>query len=832
MSRAKVAVALAALLLVGWQEASGYAHFVRYLTRNGPFQPVLTRFDLRSAPGKRIPFFIERAGPEQLAEGDSREALFSQIRAAANVWNTVRTSELRLTFGGLSEPGTPMSGPRVEVVFDEVPPGLVAMGGPEVLGEVTEKDGSVFVPIVKSLLVLPANLAEPARPSWSERLFQTIVHELGHTIGLQHSWASGTMSTEITRATTKGLPLSADDIAGISALYPTAQFREETGSISGRVLMGGTGVHLASVVALTPTGEAVSALTAPDGSYRILGLAPGSYYVYAHPLPPGLAGEPQPVNLDLPIGPDGAMAPGGAFDLTFFPSGQTPEFQVEVKKGETNDGVWFTVQPRSRVNLHSVQTYRFLGQTAVKPAYLHAGQERGSVVLFGYGMSTMTGPVAGLTASLLRAPEELLAPGVFAYAPAPSYLQTDLRVPEDAAPGIRHMLFRLNGETHVAPGAYRVARNTPPAVEKVETNADGSVTVRGLGFTESARVLFDGAAGRIEQREATALRVSPPPARQGHRARVSVFDGEGQSSAMLDGGTSHAHVYDTAPDFAIQTRDAALPPGVEAVVEITAAGARWESAPGLGFGSSDVTVHRVWRTGAERLLAQVSVAPAAVAGPLAMTVADGLRWDVVDNALQVFPATVRRAYLVMSAMADAPMYPGGLVTLPVGNLTNPLFPATTSVRIGGQAAQVVSTEGTTVTVRVPAGLEPGVAVVRLSVSGEEALPGAIVLTAPPPAPPAITAALSIMGLPLQAGNAPAPGDLIQLRVSGLAADTASASLKVRSGAIEHAVIMLQKMPADHSLYVQLSEQTPRAQSIPLVLTVGDLQSQPFTLQVR
>ena len=41
----------------------------------------------------------------------------------------------------------------------------------------------------------------------------------------------------------------------------------------------GTGVNLASVVALWPSGTAISGMTRPDGTYRIEGVPPGQYFV-------------------------------------------------------------------------------------------------------------------------------------------------------------------------------------------------------------------------------------------------------------------------------------------------------------------------------------------------------------------------------------------------------------------------------------------------------------------------------------------------------------------------------------------------------------------------
>ncbi|MEJ7605392.1 MAG: hypothetical protein WKF37_03800 [Bryobacteraceae bacterium] len=56
--------------------------------------------------------------------------MISQIRSAAKVWNDVETSELRLAFGGLIAPAVQQTAPTLEIMFDELEPGVVALGGP------------------------------------------------------------------------------------------------------------------------------------------------------------------------------------------------------------------------------------------------------------------------------------------------------------------------------------------------------------------------------------------------------------------------------------------------------------------------------------------------------------------------------------------------------------------------------------------------------------------------------------------------------------------------------------------------------------------------------
>ncbi len=129
------------------------------------------------------------------------------------------------------------------------------------------------------------------------------LHELGHLSGLGHSAlgetelrpgggrrviAAGAVMFPIAfqAGSTAGRSLRADDVAGISDLYPAGDFSEATGSVSGRVVENGRGLIGAHVVAFNPrSGDLVGGFTLDDrGAFTIAGLRPGTYAVRVEPL--------------------------------------------------------------------------------------------------------------------------------------------------------------------------------------------------------------------------------------------------------------------------------------------------------------------------------------------------------------------------------------------------------------------------------------------------------------------------------------------------------------------------------------------------------------------
>ncbi|MCC7174275.1 MAG: matrixin family metalloprotease [Bryobacterales bacterium] len=827
------------LLLLCAGAAFSYYPFVHYTTGTAPFQAAPERFDLKALPGGTLYYFVSGKGPEKLAAGDSFTSVLSQIRQAAKVWNDVETSALRFEFGGLSAPGAVQTTPGVDVLFGEVelPPGLIALGGPTSRSTLISDESGAFVPITRSILVLGKDLSQ--RPSHSSAFFLTVVHELGHALGLQHTLTSGAMSTEVTRSTTRSRPLSADDIAGISLLYPGATQARRAGSISGRVSLNGVGVHLASVVALEPAGAAVSALTDPEGRFHITGLAPGQYYVYAHALPPGGQPEMGPADIVLPVFPDGSQVPAGpVFETMFYPgaSGIQQAGVLTVSAGRDTPDCNFEVRAREPLKLYGVTTYSFPGPVAVKPAFLNVNGTRKFLVAYGRGLITGGAPSPGLNVSVVGGSANVFQDTVAAYAPAPSFLKVDFGFSPFGGEGPRHMVFSLSDDLYVLPAALHLVRSQPPSLSQLVagTTADGrpAVVVSGSNLVKSTRIMFDGlAAPVVAQDPATgALTVIPPLGAAGHKAVVTALDSDGQESLFLDGANPPVYTYEAGAPPSVFLSPASLAAGSEAMIEITGVNTSFAGGQTIaGFGSSDVVVRRVWVLGPDRLLANVHVSDLAKPRTLPLTVITGFQMALRDSALEIRPAEtdapVVNPVAVNPETGQPSIYAGGKATFFVQRLSSGV-----AVTLDDLPAQVLAVEEGRVTIALPAGLDLGPAVLRLWTGGRAAAPVVIAID---PAPPVIRAVTDLAGAPLSSDKPAHPGDSLLVSVTGLGDEAELLSLTL--GGVAHtptSVLPSTALEGGHIARFTVAAEVPVGDSVPLIAAIGHRHSQPVPLPVR
>jgi uncharacterized protein (TIGR03437 family) len=802
-----LAAAIAALAPM----ASAYYYWTFFAGRSGPFTPIPARFDLSSLPNQTIPYLISSQGPAVMVPGDTFNALISQIRLAANVWNGVSTSAARLSFGGLSPMTQPDSTPEVDVVFDsDIPPGLLAYTQVTFTQNVSGAlaNGAAFIPVLNARMHFWNDLTVPQPPqaSYSDLFFLTIVHEFGHALGLQHTLTSSVMSTQYTAAITKSLPLAADDVAGISLLYPAngsqGGYLANTGSISGTVSLSGGGMNMASVVALSTSGTAVSAITNPDGTYQINGIPPGQYYVYTHPLPPNALGEAYPDNMVPPQDPNGNPFPanigfgtqfyGGTTDWT-----RTP--QIAVTAGQSTPGINFNVSARSGPAIYGVTTYGYPAPSYSVPVGQSPMQAGSSMYLIftGNGVTstnkstTTTAP--GLNVSVIGGTAQ--ASGLAYSGSGYDYVVINAGTVSSYTPTA--LAMTLNGDLYVLPNAFSVVPSAPPAITSVNGSTDGNgnttVSIAGSNINANTKILFDGAqASLLQVNPDGSLLVTAPPASNGYQASVEALTPDGQTSTQfLGSATPPTFTYGGPSSQGISVTPPVVAAGTDSMVTITGFNTNFiQGQTVVGFGSSDITVTHVWVVSPTVIQMNISVSPSAAVVPTTVSVATGLQLATLSAVFQIGAANPGQITLLTPILNQAT----GLAGVPAGQIavinTSGLPATATNASLAGWTLTIANQpvlfslgSNGQLTAQVPAGLPIGPTVVQLTPVNAAATPPVLMQIDPPP--PVIT---SVTDAALSVPNVAHAGDAVTLAVSGLA-DTlgnfpAASAIDVNVGGID------------------------------------------------
>jgi hypothetical protein len=786
MRQAARVLVLAAAMAGLSSVASGYYYWNFFPSHNGSFAPVQAKYDLTALTGNTVYFFISDQGPSALVPGDSFPALVSEIRAAAQVWNSVATSNLRVAFGGISTVGTPQAAPGIDVVFnDNIPPGLVALTRltlPSDLSGVAAGTES-FVPIQRATIQFYKNLNAAQQASYSDFVFTTMVHEFGHSLGLQHTMTSAVMSTGPTRGTSRAQPLAADDIAGVSLLYPVAGWPATTGTIQGHVLLQSSGVNMASVVALSTNGTVVSTLSNPDGSYQIAGLpAPGQYYVYVHPLPPPQQGETTPANIVYPVDAQQNPFPANTqFDTQFFPGTRdwTQATSLSVSPGTLLDGINFTMQKRSGPVIYAVTTYGYEGQIAVAEPPFPVGT-RTRLVLSGPGLATGGAVTSGLAMTAIGSYGTAEAGSVAYYGNFSGYdyllVTVDANAEQQNGNGTPvatpvALAMTTANDLYVLPAAMSVVATGPPSVTSVVGVTDGqgnpAAVIAGANLSGATRITFDGSPAGIESVNSDgSLTVESPPALGSYNSVVAALAGDGQSSTQaLGASTPPVFTYAPQDDPFISVNQPNLAAGTDMTLDIFGSGVSFvDGQVVVGFGSSDIVVKNVWVSTRGRLRLNVSVSPSAQPGPVTLTVISGLQLVTLTATVQIQPFTSGTQTLlapvtnVQTGLAGVPV--GGTAVMGISGLPSNLSGWTLS--IGGTATTITQVGANQLQALVPAGASIGLALVQLTSPAGVNLPPILMQIDGPP--PVITAILNAAGIPIDSAHAAQAGDTITVGV--------------------------------------------------------------------
>ena len=844
---------LAAAMVSLSSVASAYYHWTFFTQRSGPFQTMRLRFDLGALPDSTISFFIAQQGPGKMVDGDNFPALVSQIRRAGETWN-VPGSALKVKFGGfedkkftdvLAEQVTP----GIDVIFDDdLPPGVLALSQPQTYTDLTylgAANGPGFAPIVRSRLQLASDLAARAQTSYSDAFFLTVVHEFGHTLGMQHSMTSSVMATSITRATSKASPLAADDLAGISVLYPSAQFKASTGIIAGRVNVARNGANLASVVALSADGSAIGSMSLPDGSYKIEGLPPGDYLVYAHPLPPAQTGESDPAGILPPQ------------DLQHVPFLAAPEFQtrfypgakdwkeatrVHVDAGKTSGAIDFDLQLLTGNGIYNLRMFGYLGSkrdTVVHAPPLVPGFS--DWLAFSASGTQVPGGTAiapGLQLSAISDIATLNQTSLRTFPGADQFLLIAATAGASVRATPVAVAVTVGENLYVLQAAFSVVPTQTPLLTSVAASQDAQgqwvAAISGVNLNASTRVTFDGAdALSVKTKADGSLVAVAPPAAGPQRAAVELFGPDGQTSWQLQGTAPPVlFAYDAPPDPATYPNPGAVLAGTNVMLEID--GVSTNFLPGktmVGFGTSDIAVRQMWVLAQDKLLVNISVNPKAKLGNVVVTVSTGIQIATQGMQLQIRPADPAQTTLLLPIVNDAT----GLTGTPTGSIISlrpSVLPADTRgwlVNINGVRSPIARTADGRLLVPVASTVATGPQPLQLvSTSGLSIPPVLVQIDSQPP---------SIAAINAQRAHA---GDRISLTVSNLLITNGGDGItptkddvEIRvAGVLQHAEI-IDAIPASANYRVEflLSADAPLGDAQPVTITVGTRVSVPATISI-
>ena len=278
----------ALLLLMACFAAPTHAYLKLGALVNGDIVDVTWREPVR--------YFISERGANGVSAADLRDA----VARAARTWSAVDTARVQFEFQGMTSARADVMDGRTTIGFLDRVDLEQVLGATSFMidtttGAITEADIFINTRFAWSV-------AEGGTPGRVD-VESILLHELGHLLGLSHSGVGETerQASGSRRVTASGAVmfpiamssgtiaervLHADDIAGISDLYPTAQTMMDTGSIVGRVTKNGIGVLGAHVLAFNPENGVLIGNFAlnPQGDFVIARLPAGPYVLRVEPL--------------------------------------------------------------------------------------------------------------------------------------------------------------------------------------------------------------------------------------------------------------------------------------------------------------------------------------------------------------------------------------------------------------------------------------------------------------------------------------------------------------------------------------------------------------------
>ncbi|HVW08825.1 MAG TPA: IPT/TIG domain-containing protein, partial [Bryobacteraceae bacterium] len=516
---------------------------------------------------------------------------------------------------------------------------------------------------------------------------------------------------------------------------------------------------------------------------------------------------------------------------------------VSVQAGQVTGGIDIGLTQLPTLPIYDVSVYSYFNNNtvAVKPGYLNRTAGKATVVASGAGLGS-DGQAPGLSAAFMGDSLAVTTNGVRPYAASGyTYIALDVNFLPFGTTGPQHLIINTPGFMHVLPTAVKLTNSDPPTVDSLTDNGDGTLTVTGSNWSSGSAIYFGSLPATVssiqidDSAKGTAL-VRAPAGETGETVVVTVYNADGENSQFVQSGSAPTYTYPDAAAPTITSIDpASLPAGAEARVTITGSGFQFADGQAtLGFGTSDVSVRKIFVIDGNHLQADVSVAAGAALSDPDVSVFNGYQTATavagfhVTAAVPNLPAPIPILTNALPGLNGS--YAGAIVSLYGTNLA--ATGTTPALTFNGEAAQILYSSPTQINLQIPGDLAPGVCELRLVNSVASSFPLAVNIDNQPAD---ITSIVNTTGGAITAALPASPGDLLTISLTGFAPDGTTISPdRVRvgvNGLMHSALTVQQSAPGVYQVSFLLNSDEPAGDAQTVVVYLDGRSSYPATIPV-